>query len=191
MRHYGPPFGTLLQRGLKSAALAPDCSGTGQPVVGWLFPVGCDYGSSASCSGTEVSRSVRKSKPWLCSQIVKLSDAVQPLPRQTTEFVHGVSKSFLAVGAQKALPVENGGERFKPKIYFMGKVSQSPAIWAATVQPGHMEHTVSHSLDQGTTQSWWRSMLSQEIAPMFLGLWRKDFRAMRRFSRKNLYSNQL
>jgi hypothetical protein len=66
---------------------------------------------------------------------VKLSDAVQPLPRQTTEFVHGVSKSFLAVGAQKALPVEEGTERFKPKIYFMGKVTN------------HLPLSRSHSLN--------------------------------------------
>ena len=63
------------------------------------------------------------------AQIVKLSDAVQPLPRQTTEFVHGVSKSFLAVGEKKAQPPPEGQERFQPKVYFMGKV------WRRRVHP--------------------------------------------------------
>lgn len=38
----------------------------------------------------------------LCWQVIKLSDAVQDLPRQTTHFVHGVSPAFLAVGDKMA-----------------------------------------------------------------------------------------
>ncbi|KAK9828926.1 hypothetical protein WJX72_002833 [[Myrmecia] bisecta] len=61
-----------------------------------------------------------------CHKVVKLSDAVQPLSRQTTQFVHGVPQSFLAVGEKKAkaqpLP---SGSRFERGVYFMGK-----AIWA-------------------------------------------------------------
>lgn len=39
-------------------------------------------------------------------QIIKLSDAVQPLPRQATQFVHGAPGSFLAIGDLKALAPE-------------------------------------------------------------------------------------
>jgi digalactosyldiacylglycerol synthase len=56
---------------------------------------------------------------------VKLSDAVQPLPRQTTQFVHGVPESFLAVGQAKAKPLEDGKPRFTRGAYFMGKVHAS------------------------------------------------------------------
>jgi digalactosyldiacylglycerol synthase len=58
-------------------------------------------------------------------QVVKLSDAVQPLPRQTTEFVHGVPHSFLEVGDQKAKQPEDGQPRFSKGAYFIGKVSFS------------------------------------------------------------------
>lgn len=37
-----------------------------------------------------------------CHKVVKLSDAVQDLPRQCTQFVHGVSPKFLEVGAAKS-----------------------------------------------------------------------------------------
>jgi hypothetical protein len=55
-------------------------------------------------------------------QVVKLSDAVQDLPRQTTEFVHGVPHSFLEVGDKKAQPLEEGAPRFSKGAYFIGKV---------------------------------------------------------------------
>ena len=44
-------------------------------------------------------------------KVVKLSDAVQPLPKQTTEFVHGVAESFLEVWRKNADPPPQGGKR--------------------------------------------------------------------------------
>mmetsp|Transcript_15959 Transcript_15959/g.47958 ORF Transcript_15959/g.47958 Transcript_15959/m.47958 type:complete len:560 (-) Transcript_15959:392-2071(-) len=38
-----------------------------------------------------------------CHKVIKLSDAIQPLPRSTTAFVHGVARGFLAVGRASAL----------------------------------------------------------------------------------------
>lgn len=55
-------------------------------------------------------------------QVVKLSDAVQRLPRETTQFVHGVPGSFLEVGEQKARQPEDGCPRFSKGAYFIGKV---------------------------------------------------------------------
>lgn len=57
------------------------------------------------------------------AQVVKLSDAVQRLPRQQTQFVHGVPESFLEVGAAKAAqPASPGARRFGKGAYFIGKV---------------------------------------------------------------------
>lgn len=60
-----------------------------------------------------------------CHKVVKLSDAVQDLPRQTTEFVHGVAESFLKVGEKKAKAPRDGAPRFSKGAYFLGK-----CVWA-------------------------------------------------------------
>ena len=49
---------------------------------------------------------LRSINSWVCRvhthKVIKLSDAVQRLPRQCTQFVHGVSPKFLEVGAAKS-----------------------------------------------------------------------------------------
>jgi digalactosyldiacylglycerol synthase len=56
-----------------------------------------------------------------CHKVVKLSDAVQALPRETTRFVHGVADGFLRVGEAKAAAPPGGGRRFSRGAYFIGK----------------------------------------------------------------------
>lgn len=60
-----------------------------------------------------------------CHKVIKLSDAVQDLPRQTTEFVHGVADSFLSVGEKKSVVRSDGAPRFSKGAYFLGK-----CVWA-------------------------------------------------------------
>lgn len=43
-----------------------------------------------------------------CHKVVKLSDAVQDLPRSQTCFIHGVSPKFLQIGEQKAKRLARG-----------------------------------------------------------------------------------
>lgn len=58
-------------------------------------------------------------------QVIKLSDAVQSLPRQVTRFVHGVPPPFLEVGRQASKPAAEGQPRFSKGAYFVGTPPQS------------------------------------------------------------------
>jgi hypothetical protein len=67
--------------------------------------------------------------------VVKLSDAVQDLPRSVTQFVHGVPESFLAVGEKKAEPSQDGGQRFTKGAYFIGKARIRTCFQRCALQP--------------------------------------------------------
>ena len=68
------------------------------------------------------------------AQVIKLSDAIQPLPRSVTQFVHGVAKPFLATGelmaASRGTPLP-GAAGSPPK--------QPPPSAANGVDPGALE----------------------------------------------------
>ncbi len=53
------------------------------------------------------------------NQVIKLSDAVQALPRQVTCCVHGVAGAFLEVGAVSG---STPGPRFHRGAYCLGKL---------------------------------------------------------------------
>ena len=97
-------------------------------VVGVVHTNYLDYARREE--GGEIKESLlRGINAWVtrihCHKVVKLSDAVQDLPRQTTQFVHGVAETFLNVGEKKAQAAERGGQRFSQGAYFIGK-----CVWA-------------------------------------------------------------
>lgn len=58
-----------------------------------------------------------------CHKVIKLSDAVQDLPRQETMFIHGVSPQFLHVGEAINERLQAGEPfQFDKGAYFIGKV---------------------------------------------------------------------
>jgi len=57
-----------------------------------------------------------------CDKVIKLSDAIQPLPRSVTCNVHGVRSEFLDIGRRASFPF---GQRPRGGAYFIGK-----ALWA-------------------------------------------------------------
>lgn len=74
------------------------------PVVGIMHTNYVDY--ARRMAGDTAAGTLKRLNKFLCRQhthkCIKLSDAVQKLPRQETCFVHGVSEGFLRIGAQKA-----------------------------------------------------------------------------------------
>lgn len=54
-----------------------------------------------------------------CHKVVKLSDAVQDLPRSQTCFIHGVSPKFLQIGEQKAKRLVRAGPRGPPLLRYI------------------------------------------------------------------------
>ena len=97
-------------------------------VVGVVHTNYLDYARREE-GGTSKEVLLRYINSWVtrvhCHKVVKLSDAVQELPRQTTEFVHGVAESFLRVGEKKAITQKEGQPRFSKGAYFLGK-----CVWA-------------------------------------------------------------
>ncbi|KAL4524189.1 hypothetical protein Ndes2437B_g04977 [Nannochloris sp. 'desiccata'] len=115
------------------------------PVVGIMHTNYVDYAKREA--GEAAAGALKRLNKFLCRQhthkVVKLSDAVQNLPRQETCFVHGVSHTFLQVGeARTHLDVE-ARPVFTKGIYFLGK-----ALWAkgfAELLDRFSEHkTLSH-----------------------------------------------
>jgi digalactosyldiacylglycerol synthase len=97
-------------------------------VVGVVHTNYLDYAKREE-GGSNKELLLRHINSWVtrihCHKVVKLSDAVQDLPRQTTQFVHGVAESFLKVGEQKAVAPATGAPRFSKGAYFLGK-----CVWA-------------------------------------------------------------
>jgi digalactosyldiacylglycerol synthase len=95
------------------------------PVVGVMHTNYVDY--VRRVAGDAVAGTLGRLNRFLCRQhchkVVKLSDAVQALPRQETCFVHGVSEPFLGVGRAKAAAAAGAAPppRFARGAYFLGK----------------------------------------------------------------------
>lgn len=122
-----------------------------QHVVGVMHTNYLDYARREE-GGAVKAAVLRLVNGWVCRahchKVIKLSDAVQDLPRQCTQFVHGVSPQFLEVGvakaeaararrAEQAAPAagdaavaetgsgSDGGALWPRGAYFLGKV-----VWA-------------------------------------------------------------
>ena len=94
------------------------------PVVGVMHTNYVDY--ARRMAGEAASITLKKLNTFLCRQhthkVIKLSAAVQRLPREDVCFVHGVSDAFLKIGE---MCQSDGGIVFSKGAYFLGK-----ALWA-------------------------------------------------------------
>ncbi|KAI8112228.1 hypothetical protein M9434_003552 [Picochlorum sp. BPE23] len=93
------------------------------PVVGVMHTNYVDY--ARRMAGDAASVTLKQLNKFLCRQhthkVIKLSAAVQKLPREEVCFVHGVSEGFLRIGKS----VKAGEVVFGKAAYFLGK-----ALWA-------------------------------------------------------------
>lgn len=93
------------------------------PVVGVMHTNYVDY--ARRMAGDAASVTLKQLNKFLCRQhthkVIKLSAAVQKLPREEVCFVHGVSEGFLRIGKS----VKSGEVEFDKTAYFLGK-----ALWA-------------------------------------------------------------
>mmetsp|Transcript_38835 Transcript_38835/g.97568 ORF Transcript_38835/g.97568 Transcript_38835/m.97568 type:complete len:899 (-) Transcript_38835:276-2972(-) len=99
-----------------------------QHVVGIVHTNYLDYARREE--GGDIKEGLlRAINQWVCQahchKVVKLSGAVQSLPKEHTEFVHGVSPAFLDVGVSRREPLPGSDKRFSQGFYFIGKV-----VWA-------------------------------------------------------------
>lgn len=100
-------------------------------VVGIMHTNYVDYISRTA--GKAAAGTIQQLNRFLVGQhvqlAIKLSDAVQTLPRQVTCFVHGVAGSFLKTGDQVKEASEKQETFFTKDAYFLGKV-----LWAKGYQ---------------------------------------------------------
>ncbi len=102
----------------------------------------CSYAGAARAKGPQGRRAAGGASARACSagggdrvgygtlsdgrrrgaQVIKLSDAVQALPRQVTCCVHGAAPGFVTAGAAKARSAEGAGRRFSKGAYCLAKV---------------------------------------------------------------------
>ena len=85
-----------------------------------------------------LQRSTHVSTPARAPQVIKLSDAVQPLPRQATQYVHGAPQCFLAIGDDCSHETADDKPHFTKGAYTLGKMvwgKVRPPPWSSVPCP--------------------------------------------------------